>query len=76
MLAVSCHYYLDSGREVEVWSSRSLMSVTRLRVHPGHTGSILTRMGKRLLENSSGHLTRILPPPSCVSCGGDASPAS
>lgn len=45
--AVSCPYYLDPEGEVEAWwSSRFLMNVTRLGVHPGHTGSILTRMGK------------------------------
>lgn len=64
------------------WSSRSLMNVTRLDVHPGHTGSILTQMRKKLLENSSGHLTLILLRPEAVlprlhvSCGGDAGPAS
>lgn len=43
--AVSCHYYLGSGREVEVWwSSVSLMTITGLGVPPAHTGSVLTWM--------------------------------
>lgn len=66
--AVSCHYYLSSGKEVKVWNSMSLVSVSGLGVPLVTQAASCRGWGKKeSLENSSGHLTQILlrPEPSC-----------